>query len=313
MSVGAEDGGGSGYGVSTKSVLKLSDFYSVTQNSTRDNNLLILGTPVYSLGSSDTYQLEDGSQIVLTYDTKGILSDTLYTSMEDGKSYGLFDILVSLGVLKNSGGSQDGETSDPSENTADGEGQQNAPSGQNGTTLPIFSTKTYSKETFDGGLSLYLDRTAVVTTFGAPNAYAGRTYKKDSYLIDCYRLKDGSTLMLDYGYDRKSLRCAAIQGADGITQGYLGTWSVQSKPADFVRPRIQLNQVTALSKGISPLKVYEKLGEPAWFEGTAKQYKEVYLLPDGSMIYLSYDSAHNQLTDAYQQTVDGKMLKVTLR
>ncbi len=307
--VGSEDGGGSGYGVSVKSVLQLSDFYFITHNSTRTNNLLSLGTPVYSLGSSDTYQLEDGSRVVLTYDSRGILSDTLYTSIEDGKSYGLFDILVSLGVLKNSGGQQNSAPNGTS-------GSQSAQGGQNsqGDSLtPVFSDQTYKKATFDGGLSLYLDRTAVVTTFGAPNAYAGRTYKKDSYLIDCYRLDDGSTLMLDYGYDRKSLRCAAIQGADGVTQGYLGSWTVQTKPADFVRPRVELNQITALSKGISPRKVYEKLGEPCWFEGNNKDYKEVYLLSDGATVYLIYDPSHTKLTDAQQLTSEGKLLKVTLR
>ena len=75
ISVGTEDGGGSGYGVSVKSVLKLSDFYFITRGSTRDNNTLVLGTPVYTMGESDTYHLEDGSQVVLTYDAKGILED----------------------------------------------------------------------------------------------------------------------------------------------------------------------------------------------------------------------------------------------
>ncbi len=307
VTIGTEDGGGSGYGVSAKSVLNLSDFYFITQNSTRINNRITLGTPVYVLGESETYTLSDGSQVVLTYDTKGVLHDALYTDFESGKSYGLFDKLVQLGVLR--GEADSGDT--PSENgdTENHNGGQQTDGGK----LPVLSDKTYEKQAFDGGLSLYLDRTAVLTTFGAPNSFAGRFYKKDSYIIDCYRLNDGSTLLLDYGFDRKSLRCAAIKGADGVTKTYLGAWTAQSKPADFVRPRIELNQVTSLSKGTNTQKVYETLGEPAWFEGAASNYRDAYMLSDGSTVYLSYDDGHGKLTDAHQLTVEGKLLKVSLR
>lgn len=311
IAVGTEDGGGSGYGVSTKSVLKLSDFYFISHSSTRANNTQVLGSPVYTLGDSDTYRLEDGSQIVLTYDSKGVLEDTMYTSAEDNKNYGLFDILVQKGVLK------DSSTDTGSNNAQSGSSQQNNASGaqtsQQSQTPAIFSAGTFRKAAFDSGLSLYLDRTSVVATFGSPSAFVGRTYNKDSYIIDCYKLDDGSVLMLDYGYDRKSLRCAAIKGADGITSNYLGSWAVQSKPADFVRTRIRLNQVTALSKNSTPIKVYEKLGEPSWFEGTSSNYKEAYPLSDGSTVYLSYNSDHTKLQEAHQQTTDGKLLEVALQ
>ena len=119
--------------------------------------------------------------------------------------------------------------------------------------------------------------------------------------------------MLDYGYDRKSLRCAAIKGGDGVTSGYLGTWTPQGKPADFVRTKIELGKVTSLRKGANPAKIYGILGEPAWFEGTAADYRDVYVLSDGGHIYLSYSDAHSKLIGAYQVTAEGKLLEVSLR
>lgn len=309
LSVGTEDGGGSGYGTSASSVLQLSDFYSVAQSSTRDNNLLILGTPMYSLGQSDTYTLSDGSQIVLTYNDRGTLTDTLYTDFETGKSYSLFDKLVMIGVLQATTGSQSGGDSGTSDKPTTP--STDTPSGT-ASNIPAFSTKTYSRAEFDGKLSLYLDRNTVLTTFGYPNSFKGRTYKYDSYIVDCYNLSDGTQLLLDYGYDRTSLRCAAIVSG-GMTKTYLGSWSAQNKPADYVRPRISLNSVTALSKGTAPQKAYEVLGEPQWFEGKASDYKEVYMLTDGNYIYLIYDSAHKALTGAYQLKTDGTRLEVTLK
>lgn len=305
ISVGTEDGGGSGYGVSVQSVLKLSDFYGVAVGSTRENNQLMLGSPLYSLGTSDTYALTDGSQVVLTYNTTGTLADTLYTDFESGKSYGLFDYLISIGVLQGTVGGEGGDTPD----TPDGGNQGDVQSGN----VPVFSTNLYSKSSFDGKLSLYLDRSTVVSTIGAPTAFAARQYKADSYIIDHYNLDDGSVLMLDYGYDRGSLRCAAIKGADGVTSGYLGAWAPQSKPADFVREKIELRQITALARGTDVAKVYAALGEPSWMEGKATEYRDVYLLSDGSHVYLSFSDAHSKLEGAYQVTAEGKMIEVSLR
>ena len=305
-SVGTEDGGGSGYGVSVQSVLKLSDFYGVAVGSTRENNQLMLGSPLYSLGTSDTYALTDGSQVVLTYNTTGTLTDTLYTDFESGKSYGLFDYLISIGVLHGtvSDGESDTPVSPDGSTSNGGSGEGNA---------PVFSDKLYARAAFDGKLSLYLDRSTVISTIGAPTAFAARQYKADSYIIDHYNLDDGSVLMLDYGYDRKSLRCAAIKGADGVTSGYLGAWAPQSKPADFVREKIELRQVTALTKGTEVAKVYAALGEPAWMEGKVTEYRDVYLLSDGSHVYLSFSDAHSKLEGAYQVTAEGKLIEVSLK
>lgn len=310
--IGSEDGGGSGYGVSAKSVLNLSDFYFLTQQATRENNTRLLGTPMYTLDNSDTYLLEDGSRIVLTYNDKGVLESTMFTDIQDSKNYSLFDILVREGVLK--------ESALPENNGTAGQSGQSGQSGTAGQTKPnpqssdsVFSKGNFKKSAFDSGLSLYLDRTSVVATFGNPSYFIGRSYTKDSYIIDCYKLDNGGVLMLDYGFDRKSLRCAAIRGGDGITTSYLGTWSTQTKPADFVRPRIQLNQVTTLAKEMTPEKVYKTLGEPCWFEGSATSYQDVYLLDDGSTVYLMYDSAREKLMSARQLTVENKLIEVTLQ
>ncbi len=304
---GTEDGGGSGYGIGSQSVMRLSDFYGVSAGSMRDNNLLILGSPRYSLDLSDTYPLSDGSQVVLTYNATGTLVETLYTDFESGKSYDLFDYFISIGVLQGNIAEDDKPNAPSTDTTPDSE-QNNAPS-----SIPVFSSQLYKKENIDGKLSLYLERNTVLTTIGAPSSFSARQYKKDSYIIDCYNLDDGSVLMLDYGYDRKNLRSAAIRGADGVTSGYLGAWSAQSKPADFVRPTVRLNQITSLTKGMSALKVYTALGEPAWFEGKASDYRDVFLLEDGSTVYLSYTDAHSKLSGAYQITAEGKMVQVSLR
>lgn len=306
-SVGTEDGGGSGYGVSVQSVMKLSDFYGVALGSTRENNRLMLGTPLYSLGSSDTYALSDGSQVVLTYGTTGTLADTLYTDFESGKSYGLFDYLISIGVLHGTvgGGEDDNTPTTPDGASPNGGGAEG--------NVSVFSDKLYAKAAFDGKLSLYLDRSTVISTIGAPSSFAARQYKTDSYIIDHYNLDDGSVLMLDYGYDRESLRCAAIKGADGVTSGYLGTWAPQDKPADFVRNKVELGQITSLKKGSDPARVYAAVGEPAWMEGKASEYRDVFVLSDGSFAYLSYSDAHSKLEGAYRVTAEGKLIEVSLR
>lgn len=305
--MGTEDGGGSGYSVGKQSVMRLSDFYGVTKGSMRDNNLLMLGSPSYSLGSSDTYPLADGSQVVLTYNTTGALSETLYTDFESGKSYDLFSYLISIGVLQGTLESED-KPSAPSTDTKPNGNENKEPA-----DIPVFSSQIYKKANIDGKLSLYLSRNTVLTTIGAPNLFGARQYKKDSYIIDCYNLDDGSVLMLDYGYDRKNLRSAAIRGADGVTSGYLGAWSAQSKPADFVRKTVKLNQITALKKGSSAADIYAMLGEPAWFEGKASNYKDAFLLDDGSTVYLSYTDAHSKLISAQQVTAQGKMMQVALQ
>ena len=120
-------------------------------------------------------------------------------------------------------------------------------------------------------------------------------------------------LLLDYGYDRKSLRAAAVKATDGTVSTYLGTWSGQAKPADFIRPTVTINQATSLSKGMTPEKVYEKIGEPMWFEGNAASYRDAYALSDGSVVYLEYENNHSKLLSAYRAAADGKQTAVTLK
>lgn len=302
--IGTEDGGGTGYGVTVESILKLEDFYTVSKSSSRDNNRKMLGSPQYVSGGNDSYILSDGSRVILTYDSAGNLADSTYTESDASKSYSLFDKLALLGVIRNaSSGSSTVEGGSQSSGGNTGEAEK----------LPMFSSSTYKKSAFDEGLSLYLERNTVLTTFGSPNYFLGRTYKKDSYIVDCYSLEDGSVLMLDYGYDRKSLRCAARRTSDGITEEYLGNWTVQTKPAELKRNTVKLNQVTVLSVGTSPQKVYEKLGEPHWFEGNAGNYTDAFELSDGSIIYLTYEGKHSKLASAGQYTADGKLLSVNLK
>lgn len=322
VQIGTEDGGGSGYGVSAASALRLSDFYFITKNSTRQDNCLQLGTPFYSMGDSDSYTLEDGSSVTLTYNSQGILQDTLYSDFASGKNYGLFDKLVQLGVMHDAAPNGNTPSTEPNTNggaATDGgnsakpqNGNGNSQSGEDAPAKIEFSNRLHSIEKF-ASLNLYLDRATVLSTFGNPNYFAARQYKKDLYIIDCYNLTDGGVLMLDYGYDRKSLRCAAKRGADGVSTSYLGQWTVQEKPGDFVRTRIKLNSVTALQKGMTPEAVYQKIGEPGWFEGTNKEYRDVYTLSDDSLIYLSYDASRTALSAAYMQGVDGKVTPVSLR
>ena len=307
--MGSEDGGGTGYGVSVQSVLKLSDFYSVAKSSTRENNRTMLGSPQYTVAERDAYTLQDGSTVTLIYDAKGVLSDSLYTEQESGKSYSLFDKLALLGVLK----SGSGGTSSAGAVTTDGQSGGSQSETSEGAPTGVFSKATYKRAAFDEALSLYLDRPTVLSTFGLPTGFTSRNYKKDSYILDTYLLEDGSMLLLDYGYDRKSLRAAAVKATDGTVSTYLGTWSGQAKPADFIRPTVTINQATSLSKGMTPEKVYEKIGEPMWFEGNAASYRDAYALSDGSVVYLEYENNHSKLLSAYRAAADGKQTAVTLK
>ncbi len=308
--VGTEDGGGTGYGVTAKSVLKLSDFYGVARSSTRAVNRRSLGSPQTAVGGVDTYTLENGDTVSLEYDEKGILKDTTFTDHAENVSYTLFDKLVLLGVLRqtasDAGKPQGGETPQSGETPQDG--QQTAPVPEG-----VFSDKTYERSQFEQSLSLSLDRATVLATIGRPNAFAGRTYRKDSYIVDCYELADGSTLMLDYGFERDSLRAAALRTTGGTMTTFLGSWTVQSKPADLARPTVSLNQVTSLRLGALPADVYGKIGEPAWFEGSAVSYVDAFMMVDGSVIYLQYDKGHAKLTGAWRVTTDGKQVTVGLR
>ena len=300
---GTEDGGGTGYGVSTQSLLKLSDFYFVTKSSTRENNRLSLGSPQYSVGTQDDYTLSDGSRVTLIYNEKGVLQDSTYTEADAKTAYTLFDKLALLGVVRSSTGntSSGGQTTTtPSKPT-----EEKTPQG-------VFSTAVYRRAAFDGTLNLYLSRTSVLSAFGLPTGFTARNYRYDSYILDCYALEDGSTLMLDYGYDRTNLRAAAIRSTDGSVRTYLGTWSAQQKPGDFVRKNVTINQLTALRKGSSPQKVYETVGEPQWFEGNALDYRDAFTLSDGSVVYLVYSDHHTKLASAYRM-LDNKQVTVTLR
>ena len=306
--LGSEDGGGTGYGVTAKSVLRLSDFYGVARSSSRVNNRRMLGSPQVAVGNSDTYTLENGDTVTLDYDAKGVLQDTTFTDRADNVSYTLFDKLVLLGVLRQTA---DAEKTKPDTKPDDPQQGGNTPS----PTPPdgVFSDKTYDRAAFEQSLSLSLDRATVLSTFGLPNAFAGRTYRKDGYIVDCYSLNDGSTLLLDYGYERGSLRAAALRTTGGTMTTFLGSWSVQAKPADLARPTVSLNQVTGLRLGASPADVYGKIGEPAWFEGTAANYNDAFVMVDGSTVYLQYDKGRTKLTGAYRVTTDGKQLTVGLR
>ncbi len=299
--IGTEDGGGLGYGITAKSILRLSDFYFIRRSSARETNLLVLGTPVYSFGNDDTYQLEDKSQIVLSYDKKGVLLDAAYMEFATGNNYSLFELLQSLGIVNS--------VQTP---TTDTPATDDKPTENQGGALPMFSSKDYTREEFET-LSLFTARNTVLATYGSPSYFVGRDYQKDSYIIDCYLLKDGAMLLIDYGYSRTSLRCAAIKEADGTVEALLGNWTKETKPADLVRARVEEGLVSKLRKKMKPEQVYAVLGEPLWYQGNSSNYQEVYMLSDGSSLYLTYDNGHNALSDVIELKADGTALQVALR
>lgn len=308
-----EESAGTGYGVTQKSVLTLQDLYFLRPGTDRAEVSVALGSPVsYALVESDTdtYRLTDGETLVLTYNenekiTAAVLTDTA------GKKQDFFSYLNRLGILKNyhAAGEAEEEEQPPAQ-----EEPVKKPE-----TQPIinpdsgyFSTKRYDYEMVEQLLKEGVERETVVSALGKPNSFSSVNFTKDSYIIDVYVMEDGSSLLLDYGYTRTTLRAVQkVKGSEVST--YLGTWGQAEKPDGFVRYTRNQSVFNTLKKNTKPSEIYRRFGEPDWLEGDADRYRDAYMLLNGGVLYLDFGADHAGLTAAMLQKADGSVVNYTLR
>ena len=329
-----ENAGGTGYGAGVKSELYIEDFYFLTIGTEKSKVELLTGDAHYYKDNNTltpVYVLNNGDIIALTYDEKNSTTvKATYTNAEDQSNESFFDILVSLGVLKSAGQESDTpitvvpgtEVEDTTPPETDDKPVTDTPSNDTPVTekppvsTPIqgehFASGMYNLTIIEPVLTPDISRSSVVTTIGKPSYYFSHSFSEDSYIIDCYNLNDGSKLMLDYGYERLRLRCAAVY-KNGSYTSILGTpWTVQTKPSGFTRTTISRNALNKLSKNTTPAKVYSAIGEPSWYEGTRGSYNDVFMLTDGARAILNFGSAHNKLTSITIKETNGKITVVTL-
>ncbi len=315
-----EESAGTGYGVTQKSALMEQDLYFFTVNTEKSEVLSALGSPqsyLISNGNSFTYRLQDGATLTLSYDDRAVVKTAAYVDAA-GKEWDLFSYLVSIGILKSytSPGKTTGETGGTATGgTEPGTGtvSEGAAGGQTAATGgSFFSTQKYSYSLMEQILKVGASRDTVVAAVGKPNSFSAVTFAKDSYIIDIYAMEDGSTLYLDYGYARDTLR--AVQKKSGTTvSAYLGSWGAETKPAAFSRPARTSNLFRNLRADMKPSDLYRQFGEPDWYEGSASAYRDAYQLSDGAVLYFDFGQGHSGLASAVLQRADGTLESQTLR
>ena len=328
-----ENAGGTGYGAAVKSELYIEDFYFLTLGTEKSKVELLTGDAHYYKDNNEltpVYILNNGDSIELAYDEKNSTTiKATYTSAQDQSNESFFNILVSLGVLKSSGqeseapitivpGTQIDQTppfdnDDPVTDapTVDDPITEKPPVSRP-TQGAHFASGMYNLTIIQPVLTPDIPRSSVITAVGKPSYYFSHSFSSDSYIIDCYNLNDGSKLLLDYGYERLRLRCAAIY-KNGTYTSILGTpWTVQTKPEGYTRTTISRNTLNKLSKNSTPAKVYSSIGEPSWYEGTRGSYNDVFMLTDGAQAVLNFGSAHNKLTAISIKETNGTVTVLTL-
>lgn len=307
-----EESGGTGYGVSQKSALTLQDLYVLRPGTDRTEVQNALGSPqthVIAENNTDTYRLQDGETLVLTYSDRDEIKTAELTDTAGAKQ-DLFGYLNSLGILKNYSTSEKTELQENEEQPQTPQGNEpevTVPNEESG----YFSVKRYSYELADQVLQLGIERETVVSALGKPNSFSSVAFTKDSYIIDVYAMDDGSTLYLDYGYTREKLR--AVQQAKGsTTANYMGTWGQEEKPSGYIRYTRNQQVFNTLKKNAKPSEIYRRFGEPDWLEGKETRYRDAYQLLNGSVLYLDFGPNHNSLTAAVLEKTNGTVVNYTL-
>lgn len=307
-----EESGGTGYGVSQKSAVTMQDLYGLRPGTDRAEVTAALGSPqtyIIAENNTDTYRLQDGGTLVLTYSDRDEIKTAVFTDTAGAKQ-DLFGYLNSLGIIKNYVASGEPETEQQPQ-----EDQPNIPK-EPEVTVPTedsgyFSNKRYSYELAEQVLRLGIDRATVVSAWGKPNSFSSVTFTKDSYIVDVYAMDDGSTLYLDYGYNREKLR--AVQQVKGsAAANYMGTWGQEDKPSGYIRYTRNQQVFKTLKKNTKPSEIYRRFGEPDWLEGNGTRYRDAYQLLNGSILYLDFGPGHNSLTAAVLEKTNGTVVNYTL-
>ncbi len=311
-----EDSAGTGYGVSQKSALIMQDLYILKPGLSRDTVQESLGSPqtfVVSESNNDTYRLTGGETVELQYSKAEKLETAVYTD-SSGVEQDFFQYLSDLGILKSytGSGSSNDNPSGGSSGGAEENGDEDEAGSVPGAETSYFSTERYSYELAEEILELGVQRETVVSALGKPNSFSSITFEKDSYLIDVYIMEDGSSLYLDYGYNRSTLR--AVRRVSGTTSSsYLGTWGQEEKPEGFIRMTRSQALFNTLQRNAKPSELYRRFGEPDWLEGSATHYRDAYQLLDGAVFYLDFGADHAGLTAAVLIKSDGTIVNYTLR
>ena len=327
-----EESAGTGYGTTEKSVLTMQDLYFLRPGSNRKAIAAQLGSPLfYALQEqdTDTYRLTGGETLVLTYNyndkvTAAELTDTA------GKKQDFFLYLNELGIISNyqKEETKEPETPDQPEETPE---QPDSIPGQSADHVqpvepeqtpeeetPVkteggyFSAKRYTYEMAEQILKAGVERETVLSAFGKPNSFSSVNFAKDSYLIDVYAMEDGSSLCLDYGYNRMELR--AVQKRSGTTvSNYIGSWGQEEKPEGYIRLTRNQSVFNTLKRNAKPSEIYRRFGAPDWLEGTANHYRDAYMLRGGDIFYLDFGPGHTGLTAIMLQKADGSIVNYTLK
>lgn len=303
-----EESGGTGYGTARSGALIEQDLYFLRPYTARAAVEEALGSPqtfVVSAENSCTYRLSKGEELTLNYTESDKLESAQYKNAE-GKTQDLFDYLDSIGVMNY----VSGETVEPEEQPEqEKEPQEEQPEQEQSG---YFSQKKYSYTMAEQILKVGVLRETVVSAFGKPNDFGSVDYAKDGYIIDVYRMDDGSTLYLDYGYARTKLRAARTEKS-GKVSTYLGEWGAEEKPDGIYRGDRNRHLFNSLKKKTKPSEIYSRFGAPDWLEGNADHYRDAYLLQDGSVLYLDFGEGHSMLTAASIIKYDGGITPIQLR
>ncbi len=304
-----EESGGTGYGTARSGALIEQDLYFLRPYTARAAVEEALGSPqsfVVSAENSCTYRLSKGEELTLNYTESDKLESAQYKNAE-GKTQDLFDYLNSIGVMVNY---VSGETYQPEEQPEQEKEpiQEQPEQEQSG----YFSQKKYSYAMAEQILKVGALRETVISALGKPNDFGSVDYAKDGYIIDVYRMDDGSILYLDYGYARTKLRAARTEKGGNVST-YLGEWGAEERPDGIYRGDRNRHLFNSLKKKTKPAEIYSRFGAPDWLEGNADHYRDAYLLQDGSVLYLDFGEGHALLTAASIIKYDGGITPVQLR
>ena len=311
-----EESAGTGYGVSQKSALLMQDLYFLRPGTTRQEVEAALGSPQSFLiadANKDTYRLTTGETLVLTYNEKEKITAAQFSDLS-GKRQDFFAYLNELGIITNYHPSE----TEPEEET------QPEQEPETSVDVPVvdqpmadpskagyFATKRYDYALADQIIALGAERETVVSALGKPNSYSSVTFAKDTYIVDVYVMEDGSSLHLDYGYNRLKLRAVRqIKGTESVD--YLGSWGEEKKPSGYIRG-VRKQVFMNLKQNATPAEIYRRYGAPDWLEGNADRYRDAYQMRDGAVFYLDFGPNHNALTAATMQKADSTIVVYTLR
>lgn len=306
--VAREESGGTGYGTNRSAALIEQDLYFLRPYADRAAVEEALGSPqtfVISAENSYTYRLSKGEEVTLNYTESDKLESAQYKNAE-GKTQDLFSYFNSIGVMVNYTSGEDIKSEEQLEQ--ENESSQQPEQEQSG----YFSNKKYSYAMAEQVLKEGVLRETVVSALGKPNGYDSVDYAKEGYIIDVYRMDDGSILYLDYGYARAKLRAARTEKG-GKVSSYLGKWGAEEKPDGLYRGDRNRHLFNSLKKNSKPSEIYSQFGAPDWLEGTADHYRDAYLLQDGSVLYMDFGDGHSLLTAASIVKYDGGITPIQLR